>query len=46
MLEILLDLKGAYWGLDSEEYFEFKGYFLSLSSEELKIEYDEHFPGK
>ncbi len=44
MIETLLELKQTYWGLDSEEYNEWKDYFLTLSEEELKEEYLSHFP--
>jgi hypothetical protein len=43
MLEQLLDLKEAYWGLDSQEYTEWKEYFLGLSQQELEQEYNSHF---
>lgn len=44
-LETLLDLKAAYWGLDSDEYQEWKEYFESLSNRELQMEFREYFGG-
>ena len=44
MLENLLELKELFWGLDSEEYKEWKAYFMSLSNHELELEYYSHFP--
>ena len=44
MLEQLLDIKETYWGLNSEEYKEWKEYFISLTDEELREEYYLHFP--
>lgn len=44
MLSTLLELKQAYWGLNSEEYIEWKEYFISLSEAELIEEYSSHFP--
>lgn len=44
MLDTLLELKQAYWGLDSDEYKEWKEYFVSLSESELTEEYYSHFP--
>lgn len=44
MLEQLLDLKAALWGLDSDEYVEWKNYFMSLPENELEVEYYSHFP--
>lgn len=43
MLEQLLDIKATHWGLDSEEYNDWKEYFLTLSEEELLEEYRLHF---
>lgn len=43
MLENLLDIKAAYWGLDSDEYKEWKEYFEGLSERELTFEYNSHF---
>lgn len=43
MLENLLDIKAAYWGLDSDEYREWKEYFEGLSERELTFEYNSHF---
>ena len=42
-LEKLLELKSLFWGIDSEEYREWKEYFLGLSKDELEFEYIEHF---
>ena len=42
-LDTLLDLKAAYWGLDSDEYREWKEYFEGLSERELTFEYNSHF---
>jgi len=32
-----------FWGIDSDEYMEWKEYFESLSERELQAEYREHF---
>lgn len=42
-LNTLLDLKAMYWGLDSDEYKEWKEYFESLNERELQMEYREYF---
>lgn len=43
MLLQLLDLKASYWGLDSDEYIEWKEYFEALNERELRMEYNDHF---
>ena len=43
LLETLLDLKSAYYGLDSVEYMEWKEYFESLNDSELHFEYNQYF---
>jgi hypothetical protein len=43
MLDVILDSKAVFWGLDTEEYNYWKDYLTTLDEPDLRAELLDHF---